>query len=333
MFDTMTVTKAAGAFLGALLILLLGNWAATVLYSVGGHGEASYVIDTGAEEEAVEAEEVASLSELLAQADTDKGEKLFKKCAACHKLEDGANSTGPYLYGVVGRPVGAVEGFGYSDVMADMGGDWTAEHLDEFLAKPSDYAPGTKMSFAGLSKPQDRADVIAYMNTHSDAPVDFAEAEAPAEEAPAETAEAPAAEAPAAEAPAEEAPAEETPAETEAPAEEAAAPAAEATAIAGDVEAGEKVFKKCKACHKVEDGKNVVGPHLHNVIGRPVASVDGFKYSSALLDLGGDWTPDRLDAFLTKPSDYAKGTKMTFAGLTKEEDRVNVIAYLNSVAD
>jgi cytochrome c2 len=368
MFDTMTVTKASGAFLGALLIFLLGNWAATVLYTVDGHGEASYVIDTGAEEEETEVEEVASLSELLAQADTGKGEKLFKKCAACHKLEEGANSTGPYLYGVVGRPIGAVADFSYSDVLAGMGGEWTAEHLDGYLTKPSAYAPGTKMSFAGLPKPQDRADVIAFLNDHSDSPVDFAEApaeeapaetaEAPAEEAPAEAAEAPAeetpadtAEAPAEEAPADtaEAPAEEAPADTaEAPAEEAPAEAAEAPAeeapaaeapaadtavIAGDVEAGEKVFKKCKACHKVEDGKNGVGPHLHNVIGRPIASVDGFKFSSALTGLGGDWTPERLDAYLTKPSDFAKGTKMTFAGLKDKEDRDNVIAYLNSVAD
>ena len=193
MFDTMTVTKAAGALLGALLILLLGNWAANALYSVSGHGEASYVIDTGAEEEETEAEEVASLSELLAQADTGKGEKLFKKCAACHKLEDGANSTGPYLYGVVGRAVAAVGDFSYSDVLAGMGGEWTAEHLDEFLAKPSAYAPGTKMSFAGLPKPQDRADVIAFLNSHSDAPVDFADAaaaEAPAEEAVSEASDA-----------------------------------------------------------------------------------------------------------------------------------------------
>lgn len=209
MFDTMTVTKTAGAVLGALLILLLGNWAATAIYTVGGHGEASYVIDTGAAEE----------------------------------------------------PAAKV---------------------------PAAEEPATQA----------------------------ASAEVPATEVPA-TGE------PATEEPATEEPAAEEPA--------AEVPAAEATAIAGDAVAGEKVFKKCKACHKVEDGKNAVGPYLYKVVGRPVASVEGFKYSSALTGLGGAWTTDRLDAFLTKPSDYAKGTKMTFPGLAKPEDRADVIAYLNSL--
>lgn len=382
MFDTMTITKAASAILGAFLIFLVGNWAAEALYHVGLHGEPSYVIETEEPEAPAEAEEEPSLSELLAEADAGKGEKIFKKCAACHKLEEGANATGPYLYGVVGRPIASVAGFGYSDVLAGMGGDWTPEALDEFLHKPSDFAPGTKMTFSGLSKADDRANVIAFLNENSDSPVDFAaaapaeepaaeepEAEEPAAEEPAaeepakeeQAAEAPAKEEPAAQEPAAEEPAKEEPAaeatgteETaqepaEAQAEQAPADAAEApsatgtdaapadtaaadgTAIAGDVEKGKKVFRKCAACHKLEEGKNVVGPSLYGVVGRPVASVDGYKYSSALTDLGGEWTPDRLDEYLAKPSEYAPGNKMTFSGLSKEDDRQNVIAYLNSI--
>ena len=377
MFDTMTITKAASAILGAFLIFLVGNWAADVLYHVDGHGEPAYVIETEEPEAPAEAEEEPSLSELLAEADAGKGEKIFKKCAACHKLEEGANATGPYLYGVVGRPIASVAGFGYSDVLAGMGGDWTPEALDEFLHKPSDFAPGTKMTFSGLSKADDRANVIAFLNENSDSPVDFAaaapaeepaaeepEAEEPAAEEPAkeeQAAEAPAKEEPAAQEPAAEEPAKEEPAaeatgteETaqepaEAQAEQAPADAAEApsatgtdaapadtaaadgTAIAGDVEKGKKVFRKCAACHKLEEGKNVVGPSLYGVVGRPVASVDGYKYSSALTDLGGEWTPDRLDEYLAKPSEYAPGNKMTFSGLSKEDDRQNVIAYLNSI--
>lgn len=104
--------------------------------------------------------------------------------------------------------------------------------------------------------------------------------------------------------------------------------------ITGDAAAGEKVFRKCKACHAVgEDAKNKVGPVLNGIIGREMASVPDFKYSDALIELaaeGKTWTADEMYAFLKKPRDYLKGTKMSFAGLRKEEDRANVIAYLAS---
>lgn len=102
--------------------------------------------------------------------------------------------------------------------------------------------------------------------------------------------------------------------------------------VAGDAKAGEKVFRKCKACHAVgEDAQNKVGPILNGIVGRAVADVPDFKYSSVLTDLaasGKTWTPEELAAFLEKPRNYAKGTKMSFAGLRKEDDRTNIIAYL-----
>ena len=167
MFDTMTVTKAAAGFLGAFLVLLLAKWAAEGIYHMDTHGEASYVIDTGEEEAAEEVVEI-SFEERLAAADIDKGARVFRKCQACHKLEEGANATGPYLYGVVGRDIGAAEGFGYSGAMAEHGGTWTPEALNEFLTKPSDYVPGTSMSFAGLGKVDDRVNVIAYLDSLDD---------------------------------------------------------------------------------------------------------------------------------------------------------------------
>lgn len=107
--------------------------------------------------------------------------------------------------------------------------------------------------------------------------------------------------------------------------------------LAGDAAAGKKAFRKCQACHAVgEDAQNKAGPILNDVVGRPVAAVDGFGYSDALIKLGeaGDtWTPEALDAFLTKPRDYVPGTKMSFAGLRKEEDRADVIAYLMTFSD
>jgi cytochrome c len=102
-------------------------------------------------------------------------------------------------------------------------------------------------------------------------------------------------------------------------------------AVAGDVDAGEKVFKKCKACHLVDQEKNKVGPHLVNVFGRTAGSLESFsKYSNALKDSGIVWNDDNLNGFLKKPKAYVKGTKMAFGGLKKEEDRLNVIAYLKT---
>ncbi|NOD32942.1 MULTISPECIES: cytochrome c family protein [unclassified Ruegeria] len=167
MFDTMTVTKAAAGLFGTFLVLLLAKWGADVLYSSGGHGhaEAAYIIETESSGESADGEEVV-FEDLLAAADVEKGAKVFRKCTACHKLEDGANGTGPYLYAVVDRPVASAKGFtGYSASMQAHGGNWTPEALDAFLERPSAYISGTSMSFAGLKKPQDRADVIAYLQT------------------------------------------------------------------------------------------------------------------------------------------------------------------------
>ncbi|WP_323779961.1 cytochrome c family protein [Thalassovita sp.] len=171
MLDTMTLTKAGGALCGTLLVFLLGNWAAEELYSMeGGHGdhaEQAYVIDTGADEghgeEAVD--EGPSFGELLAEADIAKGAKVFSKCKACHKIEEGQNATGPSLYGVVGRNVGAMDGFGYSGSLVAVADVWTPEHLNDFLTNPKSFAPGTKMSFAGLKKITDRANLVAYLDS------------------------------------------------------------------------------------------------------------------------------------------------------------------------
>jgi cytochrome c len=97
-----------------------------------------------------------------------------------------------------------------------------------------------------------------------------------------------------------------------------------------DVAAGEKVFAKCKACHKV-DGTNSTGPHLNDVVGRARGSVADFSYSDGMKSVSDPWTPEHLQEFLTNPKKYVAGTKMGFAGLPKIEDRANVIAYLASL--
>ncbi len=174
MFDTMTMTKVLGGFCGALLIFLLGNWGGELLYSTGGghgaEGQQAYVIETGEEDAGAEeaAEEGPDFQELLASADVESGARVFGKCRACHKVEDGANATGPHLYGIVGRPVAAVDGFNYSGNLAPVADTWTPENLSAFLEDPKGWAPGTAMSFAGIRKAEDRADLIAYLDSLDD---------------------------------------------------------------------------------------------------------------------------------------------------------------------
>ncbi len=172
MFDTMTVTKVGGALCGALLIFLLLNWAADGIYSTeaghGDHAEAAYVIEVegeSAEADHGDAAETVDVAALVAAGDVAKGAKLFGKCKACHKIDDGANATGPSLFGIVGKDVASVAGFKYSSPMAAVEGDWTVELLNTFLTKPKVMVPGTKMSFAGLKKDADRANLIAYLQT------------------------------------------------------------------------------------------------------------------------------------------------------------------------
>ena len=102
----------------------------------------------------------------------------------------------------------------------------------------------------------------------------------------------------------------------------------------GDVSHGEKVFKKCAACHSiVKGGKNNIGPALYNVVGRKVGAVGDYKYSKALSQYGKEWTLEELNGYLIRPAKWIKGTKMAFAGLRKEKDRASVIKYLNQNSD
>ncbi|MEO6433430.1 MAG: cytochrome c family protein [Sphingomicrobium sp.] len=119
--------------------------------------------ETGVAEEPVEA--------YLAKADAAKGATIFNKCAACHTVTNGGpNGLGPNLWGVLGEPVGKGKGFAFSDALAKKGGNWDWQSLNAWLTSPRTFAPGTKMTFAGLGSPQDRADVMAYLNAQSSSP-------------------------------------------------------------------------------------------------------------------------------------------------------------------
>ena len=167
MFDTMTFTKIIGGFCGTFLIFLLGGFVAESIYHQADHGDdhaQAYTIDTGGEEVEEEGEQVA-FADVYAAADAGAGERLWRQCSACHKLEDGANGTGPHLYGVVGRDVASVSDYSYSGALVEVAEVWTPENLDGFLENPSNYAPGTKMSYRGMGDIEDRANLIAYLDS------------------------------------------------------------------------------------------------------------------------------------------------------------------------
>ncbi len=170
--NSQKVNMYVGTIIGSLLFfLLLGFFSELVFVGSGAEEHEVLAFAIEIEEEAGEVEEAAvDFAALVAAADPAKGQKLFGKCKACHKLTDGANGVGPFLWGVVGRPIGAAAGFNYSDGMANHGGDWSLDNLLGFLEAPKTWSPGTKMSFKGLPKIEDRIDVIVYLNQADGSP-------------------------------------------------------------------------------------------------------------------------------------------------------------------
>ncbi|MDB2324769.1 cytochrome c family protein [Alphaproteobacteria bacterium] len=171
--DELGLNKLFAGVLLAGLLLMAGIKIADVLVPHSELAENAYVI------EVLETTEVAGVAPadkgpepilaMLSSADPLAGEKLAKKCTACHVFAaGGANKVGPVLWGVVNKAKGAVDGFAYSTALAEYGGAWDYQSLNAFLAKPKAYIAGTKMNFAGLKKPADRANMIAYLRQQAD---------------------------------------------------------------------------------------------------------------------------------------------------------------------
>lgn len=208
--DSFEFNKIAGAVLASLLVLLgVGMFLVPALYAPTEPEQKAFIVE-GVEEEgaqsggaAADAEPELSIEELIAVATAERGERVARRCVACHTFSDGGeNKVGPNLWNVMGGKKAHLDNFNYSSALAGTPGIWDWATMDAFLKKPNDYIPGTIMSFAGLNKPEDRAAIMVYLAEQ--APTPFARPAVPAPAAPEEAA---------AEAPAEEAiPAEAVPA-------------------------------------------------------------------------------------------------------------------------
>ena len=174
--DSFEINKIVAAVLMvALLVIGIGKVSEIVFHvekpkTPGYSVEVDAVIKTSATN-AEEVEQKVDIAALMSMGDVASGEKIFKKCAACHSVEKGEkNKIGPALYNVVGRKVGGVSDYKYSKALAEYNKSWTLEELNGFLLKPSKWIKGTKMAYAGLRKEKDRASVIKYLNKNSDTP-------------------------------------------------------------------------------------------------------------------------------------------------------------------
>ena len=177
--DSFEINKIiAAVLLTALILIGIGKFA-DVLFYVEKPKESAYKIEglevvstsTSSKEVETKVAQVVDIKALLAMGDLGHGEKVFKKCSACHQIAAGGkNMIGPNLWSVIGRTAGSVSDYKYSKAMVAYGKEWSFEEMNSYLVKPQAYVKGTKMAFAGLRKEKDRASIIKYLNQKSDNP-------------------------------------------------------------------------------------------------------------------------------------------------------------------
>jgi len=176
--DSFEINKiVAAVLLVALLVIGIGKISDMIFYvdkpeTPGYVVEVEQVSADSSQQASDIAEEKVDIAALIAMGDITTGEKVFKKCAACHSIiKGGKNNIGPALYNVVGRKVGSISDYKYSKALSEYNKEWTIEELNGYLIKPAKWIKGTKMAFAGLRKEKDRASVIKYLNQNSDNPI------------------------------------------------------------------------------------------------------------------------------------------------------------------
>jgi cytochrome c len=329
--DYYRLNQVAMAVLGALLLFF---GAKTIIHIAFEEPEGKPGYDTGTEPgKKPEGEKPGGgLAALLAAADAKHGADVAKKCGICHNFEKGGpNMIGPNLYGVLGRKVASYEGYEYSDALkakaAELG-NWDYEKINAMITNPTEFVPGTKMAlFPGLPDAKERADLLVFLRTQNDNPPPLPEVAAggaPSGGEPAKPGGEPAK-----------------------PGGEPAKPGGGTAAGGGgsqiaallasaDPKQGEADAALCKVCHTFDKGgAPLVGPNLYGVVGRKIASVEGFNYTDGLKahQTDGVWTYELLDTWITNPQAFAPGTTMAFPGIPDAKKRANVIAFLRSKND
>src|SRR5262245_50285392 len=305
------LNQIAMAVLGALLLIFGTKTLINIAFEEHEPEKPGFEVATKQGEKATEKPAAAAVSDLpalLAKADAAKGEATAAICKACHSFDAGTPSPiGPNLHNVVGRKIASVEGFNYTPALKAHAGEvWTYENLNHWLTNPQAFAAGTTMAFPGIPDTKQRADVIMFLRSKTENPPPL----------PQVVTGAPAAEAAKA-------------AEGAAKPGGAADPVAEIlpALVKADPKKGEGDVALCQVCHRFEEWvPSAVGQNLYGVVGRKIASLDGFNYTTALKgkQSEGDWTFEHLDLWLTNPQAFAAGTTMAFPGFPDVATRADV---------
>ena len=174
--DSFEINKILTAVLVVFLVIFGIGKISDIVFHVEKPNTSAYKVEFAEvdQSKASSSVQTVDIAALLALGTVEHGQKVFKKCSACHSIKKGGrNNIGPALYNVLGRNMGALEDYKYSKALIAFGKDWTFDEMNNFLIKPTTYIKGTKMAFAGLKKEKDRASVILYMNANSDSPLDL----------------------------------------------------------------------------------------------------------------------------------------------------------------
>ena len=174
--DSFEINKIVAAIIVVFLVVFGIGKISDIVFHVEKPNTSAYKVELAEVDKTKTSSSVQTvdIAALLALGTVEHGQKVFKKCSACHSIKKGGrNNIGPALYSVLGRNMGGVQDYKYSKALIAFGKDWTFEEMNNFLIKPTSYIKGTKMAFAGLKKEKDRASVMLYMNANSDSPLDL----------------------------------------------------------------------------------------------------------------------------------------------------------------